>query len=405
MCLIINLPIVLIAAQLTAKPIVFRFLLITILLIMPYLVFLTIVFGIFFLTASNASSQPRIINGQPALAPIWRSVGAISTGDPSVYEGQFCAGTLISRRWVLTARHCLPFINKQSTITFRRDLRGRDGRRRAIIAKISHPQFKRSGLHYDLALLALNRPINDYPALAISSRRPAPGQKLKIAGWGITAKKRSSPQLLATTIFVRQQKLCRARFPRFIHNSSFCANSNRGNDSCQGDSGGPALWGRQLVGVTSWGRKCGIRKNPGVYALTAGAKRWIKETIANYPLNKKPRRKVPAEKYYWPFEDRPYVEINPQSSGGYFIHFYLYPRQAVQRAVLKIPEKIVFCPWHQQQSCGSGPFLLGDLRKPADNRGYDLHGTVNEGCFWASWEVIFSRRVFPPEHQKIKICR
>ena len=370
---------------------------------MPYLSLLVIIPGIFLFLASDAASQQRIINGQPASGPIWRSVGAISSGHPSVYEGQFCAGTLLAPRWLLTARHCLPAIGRKSTVTFRRDLRRSGGQRRSIVAKIGHPQFKRSGLQYDLALLALNRPVNNHPTLAISSRRPVPGQKLKIAGWGITANKRTSPQLLATTIFVRQQKLCRARFPRFIHNSSFCANSNRGNDSCQGDSGGPALSGRQIVGVTSWGRKCGIRKNPGVYALTAAAKRWVKETIVNYPVEKLPKKKVPRERPYWPFEDRPYAESNPLGDGEYFINFYLYPRDAVQRAVLKIPEDVILCPG-EQQSCRSGKFLLGDRRQPANQDGYQIHGKVNSRCFRAAWEVIFKARILPPERGRIRIC-
>lgn len=50
--------------------------------------------------------------------------------------------------------------------------------------------------------------------------------------------------------------------------------------SLQGDSGGPLLCNGALVGVTSFGLKCGLIKKPGVYTFLSEKQLiWIKKTI------------------------------------------------------------------------------------------------------------------------------
>ena len=66
----------------------------------------------------------------------------------------------------------------------------------------------------------------------------------------------------------------------------FCAGYKEGGvDACQGDSGGPIVAlsddgkAAKLIGITSWGKGCGLANFYGVYAKIASVRNWIDSTI------------------------------------------------------------------------------------------------------------------------------
>ena len=74
-------------------------------------------------------------------------------------------------------------------------------------------------------------------------------------------------------------------------------NSNKiGNDACQGDSGGPLFAQRpnhlkrpnanspdrmELIGITSFGQKCGLNDTPGGYTRVNRFLKWIMYAMTN----------------------------------------------------------------------------------------------------------------------------
>lgn len=239
------------------------------------------------------AATPNVIGGDfstPGQFPFVVALVDGSADKPAI--GQFCGGTVIAPRVVLTAGHCVAGGPPEDfrVLVGREKLSATGGTLIKVTGAIIHPEFHGifpAGLSHDVAVLRLE---SDAPVAPVELATPAEtaryaaGQPATVVGWGIQNADGVIPDRQRNAAV---QMLDCAAYDRLVDATSTCAGQPAGGvDTCAGDSGGPLLspkagGGWVQIGVTSWGYGCAQAAYPGVYARVAEAQAWI---TSNPPL-------------------------------------------------------------------------------------------------------------------------
>ncbi|QYN22856.1 trypsin-like serine protease [Amycolatopsis sp. DSM 110486] len=203
------------------------------------------------LAAGSATAGPALVGGTGADEPYPFAV-SMHTESGTL----FCAGSLITPTWVVTAAHCMSG-KDPATLTFRLGTNESDsGGETAQPAEIVlNPHFNASTQTGDIALVRLAAPAKTAPITVGGAA--APGTPTRVLGWGQTCATPGCgdpvPTLQQLDTHLVEGAKCTSSFDG---TAELCTDNPSGKaGSCYGDSGGPELtrdgdrW--SLIGVTS----------------------------------------------------------------------------------------------------------------------------------------------------------
>ncbi len=241
-------------------------------------------------TQRSIAVDPRIVGGSPA--PIGAYPWLVSIGVKGVTRplDHYCAGTVISPLWVVTAAHCVygQVKSENIQILYNTNFLNAGGESVEVDKIIVHEKWSPATFDNDIAVIKLAKNIDVAPITLLSTELSRtiemPGRIGIVAGWGLTRDGGAISNVLRNvTVQIVGKEDCTspASYGAAITDNMVCAGfAEGGKDSCQGDSGGtlmiPDGKGHLLFGgIVSWGEGCGRPGKYGIYTFLSNYASWV----------------------------------------------------------------------------------------------------------------------------------
>ncbi|XP_029008030.1 elastase-1-like isoform X2 [Betta splendens] len=239
---------------------------------------------------------PRVVGGEVAAPNSWPWQISLQYLSGGSYH-HTCGGSLVGRRWVMTAAHCVDSVRTWRVILGEHDLNANSGREQIMTVSnvYIHPKWDsgRVSNGFDIALLRLasDAALNAYVQLA--SLPPANlilpnNNPCYITGWGRTSTGGPlSPQLKQASLPVVDHATCsRSDWWGSTVKTTMVCGGGGAEAGCNGDSGGPLNCqynGKYYAyGIASFvsGMGCDTYKKPTVFTRVSAYIDWMNSIMA-----------------------------------------------------------------------------------------------------------------------------
>ncbi|XP_053318135.1 ovochymase-1 [Spea bombifrons] len=229
----------------------------------------------------NEKGLFRVVGGHPAASKSWPWIVSLQTKD----QRHYCGGTIIDKKWILTAAHCEFSVGSDKVFVGQTDLSL--GKRTEVLVKKSYVHEKYDPdlfpPKYDILLLELETPLvldSSVAVICLSEKTDVAYTDCITAGWGSTSTTSLQiPDVLQQArVPMVSMATCKSYWGTDITDTNICAGA-AGASSCMGDSGGPLICKVRnrytLVGVVSWGSDKCEQKTPAVYTMITAYRGWM----------------------------------------------------------------------------------------------------------------------------------
>ncbi|XP_018799309.1 PREDICTED: trypsin-2-like isoform X2 [Bactrocera latifrons] len=253
--------------------------------------------------APSSCSEPLIYGGAKAKPKEFPSIALLGSKDTNGQIDWYCGGTLISRRFVVTAAHCFRIASSLNIVrlgeldysTTNDATQTQDFN---VLHAVLHPSYNLDRYN-DIALIELDRDaiLNEYVIPACLPSKTARYKNFTAVGWGKTERGISSPHLLKVALDLFTGDQCTTSVPveenlemGLKERTQICAGSyQHGIDTCNGDSGGPLYVQHkkypcmlQVAAITSFGYvQCGTAGIPSINTKVNLYLDWIENVVWN----------------------------------------------------------------------------------------------------------------------------